>query len=399
MTLPMPGGGGSGLRFRLLGFPVRIDLTFVIVLGFLGLGGGLNVVRLAVWIGIGAVSVLAHELGHALVARTTGAHPTIDLYGFGGVTQYRPPAPLSRARQLAISLAGPMVGIVVGLVLWRAVPADPYAGSLAGYARNAAIFVNLGWGVLNLLPVLPLDGGTVLAELLPGDAAVRRRRAAAVSVATAALVAVVAITRGYIYGALLAGWLAVDNVRVLRPPAARQQAQAGETGDAEANQAVLWLVDAGQLEQARHLVETAPADRPVDQAVHGLVLALTGQPGLGRRLLQSAVSATPGNPTRLAAYARLLVHDGAWDQLASLAHSELAALVPPAVLAQARDGAYAEACRRSRHGDPDGALAALTSAVALGWQDGPRADTDPDLGLARSAPGYAPIRARMTATG
>src|SRR4051812_17450453 len=161
MTLPVPAGGRRGLAFRVFGFPVRIDLSFVIVLGFLGLSGPITASRLVAWVVIGAVSVLAHELGHAVTARTTGAQPSIDLYGFGGVTRYRPPHPLSRLRQLAISIAGPMVGVVVGLALHYGVPQDATTpGSLADYALQAAVFVNLGWGVLNLLPILPLDGGT-----------------------------------------------------------------------------------------------------------------------------------------------------------------------------------------------------------------------------------------------
>src|SRR3954466_15498573 len=122
MTLPVPAGGRRALAFHVLRFPVRIDVSFGIVLGFLGLSGPVTVSRLVAWVVIGAVSVLAHELGHAVTARTTGAQPVIDLYGFGGVTSYSPPRPLSRLRQLSISIAGPLVGVVVGLALYYGVP-------------------------------------------------------------------------------------------------------------------------------------------------------------------------------------------------------------------------------------------------------------------------------------
>jgi hypothetical protein len=318
------------------GFPVRIDLSFVIVLGFLGLSGPVTASRLVAWVVIGAVSVLAHELGHAVAARTAGAQPTIDLYGFGGVTRYRPPRQLSRLRQLSISIAGPLVGVVVGLALHYGVPKDATtAGSLADYALRAAVFVNLGWGVLNLLPILPLDGGTVLAELLPGDKLTRQRRAGYVSVVIAGAVAVVAFSYHQTYGALLAAWLAIDNARLLRTPTPTPPAAAvAEAGPTEIDRSILWLLDNGQLKEARHLADTAPAGRQPDPAVRGLVMALTGQPGLGRQLLLRAVGEAPGDPNRTCAYARLLLHDGNWAELAALAE-RAHSLVPIGILERA----------------------------------------------------------------
>ena len=124
MTLPTPGAATSGLRFRLFGFPVQIDLSFVIVMTLFGLPGGFELGRIALWVALGAVAVLLHELGHAFLARTTGARPTIALYAFGGATQFVPPGPLSRARSIAISLSGPLVGVAIGLALLAFVPRD-----------------------------------------------------------------------------------------------------------------------------------------------------------------------------------------------------------------------------------------------------------------------------------
>src|SRR3954451_16810784 len=242
MTSPAPAGGRRAVAFHVFGFPVRIDLSFVIVLGFLGLSGPVTVSRLVAWVVIGAVSVLAHELGHALTARTTGAEPIIDLYGFGGVTRFRPPRPLSRSRQLSISIAGPLVGVVVGLALYVGVSRDATTpGSLADYALQAAIFVNLGWGLLNLLPILPLDGGAVLAELLPGDQVARRRRAAYVSVVIAGGVVVVAFNYHQTYGALLAAFLAFDNIRLLRTPTSSPPLPSATSKPTEIDRSVLWL--------------------------------------------------------------------------------------------------------------------------------------------------------------
>ena len=316
MTLPAPGVATSGLRFRLFGFPVRIDISFVIVMALLGLPGGFDLARIALWVALGAVAVLLHELGHAFLARTTGAHPTIDLYAFGGATQFVPPGPLTRLRSIAISVSGPLVGIAIGLALLAFVPRDGFEpGGLADYALEIAVFVNLGWGVLNLLPLLPLDGGHVMQELLPGSDEVRRRRALVISLVIAAVVAVVAVAAGYIFGAVLALFLAFGSWQELRPPAPRP---AAESRGAETDAGALWLVDSGRFDEARHLVDTAPADRAADQAVAGLVLAVTGAGRTGRELAGHAFAEAPDDPVRFAAYVRALAHTGEWAELGRL---------------------------------------------------------------------------------
>jgi len=373
VTLPAPPAGRSGLHFGVLGFPVRIHVSFVVVMALLGVAGPTTVPRVVLWVLIGAVSVLAHELGHAVVARTTGARPVIDLHSFGGVTTFSPPGPLSRGRSLAISVAGPLVGIAVGLALLVLVPRDAAGGSLTGYALDAAVFVNLGWGVLNLLPILPLDGGHALAELLPGDPEARVRRAAFVSVPVAAAVALFALHEDYLFGALLAGWFAFDNVRTL---AATNRAAAEPfpppIGSTPAAREVLWLVDQGRPDQAKHLLATLPADRPVDVAVHGLVLALTGRVEQGAPLVRHAHAQAPDDPLRTAVLARLLAAERDWDALGDLldrvGHAGAAGgadgaaapeVVPPEVVAAAqaaaaRAGAARAAARLAGHlrGEP-----------------------------------------------
>jgi len=74
---------------------------------------------------------------------------------------------MSPWRSLLVSAAGPVTGIFIGtsaLLLMDALHIP--AASLARYAFRSLIFVNLGWGLLNLLPVLPLDGGNIVASLM-----------------------------------------------------------------------------------------------------------------------------------------------------------------------------------------------------------------------------------------
>ena len=167
MSTPVQ-GGRSLASFRLFGFPVHVDLTFVLFVGLLGYQPGIAISELLVWVVLAFLAVLFHELGHAFAARRTGARPAIALVMLGGVTTYTPPRQLSRLTSLGISLAGPAVGLVLGaalLVVARTVDIDPL--SLTAYALRAAVFTTVGWSVLDLLPIVPLDGGQAMRELLP----------------------------------------------------------------------------------------------------------------------------------------------------------------------------------------------------------------------------------------
>ncbi|HEU5405007.1 MAG TPA: site-2 protease family protein, partial [Gaiellaceae bacterium] len=111
------------------------------------------------------VSLLAHELGHAVTARREGMElDGITLWLFGGVARFKGMFP-SAAAELRIALAGPAVSLAIGVVCsvlaWLI--ALPFAvdGVLAWLG-----YVNLILLVFNLLPALPLDGGRVLRAVL-----------------------------------------------------------------------------------------------------------------------------------------------------------------------------------------------------------------------------------------
>lgn len=114
------------------------------------------------------LSILVHELGHAVVATRLGYGPCkIVLHGFGGVAIHRR-APDNAAVQ--ISLAGPAAGIAFGVVLWGLaewVLRD--LSSNAEFVLENLLFINLLWSVVNLLPIYPLDGGNVSEVLLRGS--------------------------------------------------------------------------------------------------------------------------------------------------------------------------------------------------------------------------------------
>ncbi len=150
------------LEFRLFGFPVEVRPAFLVLLGIyalIGLQGGQAAWQILSWWGIVFTSILLHELGHAGMSRAFGVEVHgIQLHGFGGhVTHARSTAGPS----LLISLAGPLAGILVGLV-FLAIHLSGAWGESITWLLQQLLWVNIGWSILNLLPMRPLDGGQAL---------------------------------------------------------------------------------------------------------------------------------------------------------------------------------------------------------------------------------------------
>jgi len=204
------------LRFALAGFPIQVHWSFFLVAALLGFNNDLRV--LLVWVGVVFVSVLLHEMGHALVARRFGMHPEISFYGMGGLTSWRPGRGLTRGESILVSLAGPGVGLLLGAVVWGITSIEmPELNPLGRYALGSLLWVNIVWSVFNLLPILPLDGGNVmrsLVHILKGGVDDRLPRQ--ISVALAAACAGVALLYGMTFAAIVAGYFAFSNYQALR---------------------------------------------------------------------------------------------------------------------------------------------------------------------------------------
>jgi Zn-dependent protease len=412
-------GGRALARFRVFGFPVHVDLSFLVIVALLGYYPGVSASDFVLWLLIAPLAVLVHELGHAVLARAAGAAPSIALAGFGGVTTYTLPRRVSRGRSIGISLAGPAVGLVIGgalLVYDRSVGVA--AGTLAASAWSAAVFTTIGWSVLNLLPILPLDGGQALRELLPGDPPTRARRAAWVSVVVGAAVVLLALKASYVFGALLAGFLVVNNVLALRSPS--EQAARPATPEAELS-GLLW---SGQVAEAKARLDALPADRPVDPAVRAAVLAAAGDTDAGEAALADQVAERPGdvNVAALALLVRVLRRD--WDAVTAVLTGPRAADVPPALVVRAQEEAfhagdfavsarigesatervaeqsrevagllaYNTACGWAQAGELDLGMRAFERAARLGFGDLTQVDSDDDLAPLRGRPGYFEAR-------
>lgn len=154
------------------------------------------------------ISVLGHELGHAGAARFFGSRAAILLHGMGGLTQYSG-AGFTRRQNIVVSLAGPAVGLVL-FVVFQTVAVFlflPEQAIVTGLV-TMGLWVNLVWTVLNLMPVLPLDGGQVLRDVLGPQ---QMRVTCGIGAATGAILCLVGILYGQIFAALIFGYLAWQN--------------------------------------------------------------------------------------------------------------------------------------------------------------------------------------------
>ena len=109
-------------------------------------------------------SILAHELGHALVARLLGVRiAEIELHLFGGAAKMLN-MPSRPRDEILIAAAGPMVSFVLaGFFLGLSLLVSDSMGILGNLA-----FINLILGAFNLVPALPTDGGRILRAALSG---------------------------------------------------------------------------------------------------------------------------------------------------------------------------------------------------------------------------------------
>jgi Zn-dependent protease len=185
--------GGGWLMGRLFGVPVYVAPSWLIVAAAITIMFGPDVAQQIPQLGGASyavsfsyavllyVSVLIHELGHAVVAMRLGVPvKRITLQLLGGVTEMAGEA-RSPGREFLVAVAGPVLSLLLGGLAFLTVgglgggPADVFRGPAGGASLsvqvavvllNALMFANLMVGVFNLLPGLPLDGGVLLRSAL-----------------------------------------------------------------------------------------------------------------------------------------------------------------------------------------------------------------------------------------
>ena len=198
----------TAITFWILGFPVTIGLAFPIFLVILGVISELSGIELVIWVAFGTFAILVHELAHALMFRRFGLESSIQFWGLGGLAipnDQVAAARLPDRQWLVVSLAGPGVGLVLGAIGLALQGAVAGQGPEVRAAVGIWTFVNLGWGIFNLLPITGLDGGSAVMHLLMLAFGERGRvLALAASIVFSATVAVLAAANHYIYVAFIA---------------------------------------------------------------------------------------------------------------------------------------------------------------------------------------------------
>jgi Zn-dependent protease len=192
-----------GPLFTLFGVPVRIEPWFFIIpaiaLQTRDVAGALT------WTVLILLGVLAHEFGHAFAMKRYGFQPAILLHGLGGLTQFPPHANPTPKQSFFITLAGPAMGLALGLVAYAAQQLVPAPSPALATALSDAVYINVLWSFVNLLPVLPWDGGHLLeAGLMWGTKKRHDRLVGGVSVVLGGLIVALAVfwQRSFLLGYL-----------------------------------------------------------------------------------------------------------------------------------------------------------------------------------------------------
>ena len=234
------------LRFSLLGFPVRVHPLFWLIALLLGSGSG-DPLQILIWVFVVFVSILIHELGHALAFRRYGLSSQIILHFSGGLTVPESTlwgnrwanVALGPNEQIFISFAGPGAGFLfaaliiagvliaggsiittrlLGFIPFPGFAFLPFGGQILGAVVTSLLWVNLFWGLINLMPVYPLDGGNIARYiLLQVDPADGGRKSLWLSVIVGGLIALLALVfLRSIYMALLFGLLAFQSYQMVQ---------------------------------------------------------------------------------------------------------------------------------------------------------------------------------------
>ena len=253
MFLSEPGQTAYDINFSFLGFPVRVHPAFFILPLLLGrnlvrdmnMGVGLILVAALFF-----VSILIHEIGHAVAFRYYGIPSRIVLYWMGGLAipgssggswgNQQRAFSLNSNQQIVVSLAGPifgfllaaaLVGVVylagghIELIKPGAIPLPRLHLAETVFAGNApaamvlwgGIVLNIFLNLLNLIPIYPLDGGQVARQMMiqmdPNDGP---RNSIYLSIGVAVLLALFCFSIGDRFLGFFMGFMAWSNYQTLQ---------------------------------------------------------------------------------------------------------------------------------------------------------------------------------------
>lgn len=365
---------------------VRVHPSFWLLAGLYGFSAGQGDPRkMLVWVVVIGLSILAHELGHALTTVAFGSGADIELHGFGGLTRPRRALDLAVWKSGIITLAGCFVGLLLAGLAYLLLRGHRSLFLLA------LLQINLYWSLLNLLPIQPLDGGRLLELVLTWAFGPWGKKAAlTLSLLAAGAVALYFLRQGSRYNAAITALFAVSAYRQLRAALGRNPldddaglqaefdsalALKGQGKNEEASRAMIALrkkTGAGELYSAatEQLARWFYADKQKG-AAHALLKSLGGRLSGGSRLIMQHLAYEAGELEESVALGRQLFLEDSDPQaayLVSLACLKLA--------------------------DEPGALRWLKTAVRHGLPHAARRLQAPELAALRQHPEFQELEAR-----
>lgn len=453
------------LRFSIGSIPVEVRPSHLLIAGFLAwswmpaarspdssqaliaiLGGAFVVF----------VSILVHELGHAVVARMYGYRPHIVIEWFGGHTAPNATGPIPWLKDVALTIAGPLFGLALGIISLIALvmlgaqePARLEGGAPLGI-QILTFFAaaNIIWAALNLIPVLPLDGGRISHAVFTR---ILGRKGVVASQGLALIISVAAVawgaSTGQLFIAVFFALWAVQAVRMLtayfRGEDTGEEGSAPHPADLAFAQAATLFNDR-KLPDARAIAERALQSDPPQASktrLNHLLGWIAIKEGRGHDALEhfSQLGREEPEPQALAAaysltgdeeralplwelawrstrrdevkaeWAGTLLRLGRTDEARRAAGDHLldAFRAAERILylrgdfrAAARMGeqalldfpkadvAYDVACSLARAGEVDSALRMLERSRELGFRDAAHAEGDPDLAAVRQSSAF-----------
>ena len=212
------------LSFRCMGIPVRVHPLFWLIACLLGWSTDFEFV--ALWIVAVFISILAHEMGHALCARHFGCQPWIVLHGFGGLAIYHDTYSMRVGQRVLIAFCGPLAGFLLAGVTFFLYYLLFLSDSMVSDHVLLEVFfqdmlwINLAWGVINLVPVWPLDGGQISDHLLrycfPSTGFALSRKSSMFFAVLLGLIAFQLLNQTYL--GMMMFYLAFQNFQALQSP-------------------------------------------------------------------------------------------------------------------------------------------------------------------------------------
>jgi Zn-dependent protease len=441
---------------KIFGIPVKIDPSFLFICALLAYSRLSQPIFLIEWLIVIFVSILIHELGHALMVRSFGLSPQIMLYSMGGLTSWREEKSISHAKHIAISLAGPFAGFIFGGMVYLSGEAMPdlFADRFGSVTYQDLLFVNLGWGVFNLLPILPLDGGNVAYSI---EQWVTKKHSGVITRVISLLVAVgiglwaLSIESLWVVflmalfawnnGSALFQLLQYDRDGSVRPLLDQAQEAVRNDDGATAVQLAKEALNSARSvevkEEAQRIllqglilggdIEQAKKEADRLQAVYGHAALLRSLTGFEKDQLPRAINlmeysyATAPSPDLNFTLANALIIAGRFQDAGSLItrqqHPKYAAAAYKTLqVAAFHSGdyklsaeagrqafertkeagiAYNIACAEARAGRADEALSWIERAVEMGYRDAKAMASDSDLETLRSRPEFEAICGRL----